>query len=55
MLTSLIPLNQMVDVFIKGIALELGQFGALFQAVSVLSVAWLILFWMYTRKIFIRA
>lgn len=29
MLTSLIPLNQMVDVFTKGIVLELGQFGAL--------------------------
>jgi predicted acyltransferase len=33
----------------------MGVFGPLFSAAAVLLVEWLVLFWMYKRKIFIRA
>jgi predicted acyltransferase len=42
-------------VFTAGIAADMGSFGHLFQAVAVLVVEWLILYWMYKRKIFLAA
>ena len=53
--TSLFSLNRIVGVFTKGIAQSLDPFGALFSAAAVLLVEWLILLWMYKRKIFIKA
>ncbi len=55
MFTSLIPLGQGVDIFTKGIVGGLAEAGPLFRALAVLIVEWLMLFWMYKRKIFLRA
>ncbi|PYV34041.1 MAG: hypothetical protein DMG22_07635 [Acidobacteria bacterium] len=52
---SIIPIRKIVGVFADPIAGKLGSFGELFSALSVLLVAWLLLFWMYRRKIFISA
>jgi len=53
--SSLIHLDPIVDVFTQGIARALPNSGLLFQQIAVLAVEWLILFWMYKRKIFIKA
>lgn len=52
---TLVPLTKIVGVFTAGIAADMGSFGHLFQAVAVLVVEWLILYWMYKRKIFLAA
>jgi predicted acyltransferase len=52
---TLIPLGKIVGIFTKGIAQHLGNFGSLFEAIVVLIVEWLILYWMYKRKIFLTA
>ncbi|TAM84324.1 MAG: hypothetical protein EPN47_01965 [Acidobacteria bacterium] len=52
---SIIPVGRIVGVFSSPIAAKLGSFGELFSALSVLAVAWLLLFWMYKRNIFIKA
>jgi predicted acyltransferase len=55
MFMSIIPVVKIVGVFTDPIAAKLGSFGELFSALSVFLVAWLLLFWMYKRKIFIKA
>jgi predicted acyltransferase len=52
---ALIPYDQIVGIFTADIARALGRAGALFNAVAVLTVKWLLLYWMYRRKIFLRA
>jgi predicted acyltransferase len=52
---SIIPVGKIVGVFSAPIAAKLGSFGDLFSALSVFAVAWLLLFWMYKRNIFIKA
>ncbi|MCX6617767.1 MAG: hypothetical protein NTZ98_16920 [Acidobacteria bacterium] len=52
---TLVPISRIVGIFSKPIAAHLGPFGALFSAAAVLLVEWLILYWMYKRKIFLRA
>ena len=52
---SIISMGKIVGVFASPIAAKLGPFGELFSALSVLLAAWLLLFWMYRRKIFISA
>ena len=52
---TLVPLKKIVGIFTAGFAVSLGPFGALFQAIAVLVVEWLILYWMYRRKIFLTA
>lgn len=52
---TLAPIRRIVGIFTKGPTAGLGSFGALFTAVTVLVVEWLILFWMYRRKIFLKA
>jgi predicted acyltransferase len=52
---TLIPLSQTIGIFTQPIAATLGSFGPLFRECSVLVVEWLILYWMYRRKIFLRA
>ena len=54
MFSSLIHLGPIVDVFTQGIA-RLPNSRLLFQQIAVLAVEWLILFWMYKRRIFIKA
>jgi predicted acyltransferase len=55
MFSSLIHLGPIVDVFTQRIARVLPNSELLFQQVAVLAVEWLILFWLYKRRIFIRA
>jgi predicted acyltransferase len=55
MLTSLVHLDSIVDVFTGEIGRSLPNAALLFQQIAVLAVEWLILFWMYKRKIFIKA
>jgi len=55
MFSSLIHLDPIVDVFTQGIARAWPNSELLLQQVAVLAVEWLILFWMYKRKIFLRA
>lgn len=50
---SLVPLRRIVGIFTTPLAAGWGPFGALFQALAVLVVEWLILYWMYRRKIFL--
>jgi predicted acyltransferase len=55
MFSSLIHLDPIVDVFTQRFARALPNSGLLFQQVAILVVEWLILLWMYKRKIFLRA
>ena len=55
MFSSLIHLDPIVDVFTQGIVRVLPNSALLFQQVAVLAVEWFILFWMYNRKIFLKA
>ena len=52
---TLVPLGKIVGIFSAGIAANLGSFGPLFEALAVLLVEWLILYWMYRKKIFLVA
>jgi predicted acyltransferase len=55
MFMSIISLGDILDNFTHPIAVRLGSGGELFSSLAVLLVAWLLLFWMYKRKIFIKA
>ena len=55
MLTSVLPVYHLVGIFTEGIAAALGPGGPLFSATCVLVAEWLLLFWMYRRKLFLRA
>lgn len=48
-------ISRMLKIFIDGTAAKLGACGPLFEAACIFGVWWLILFWMYRRKIFIKA
>jgi len=52
---TLVPLRKIVGVFATPIAAGMGAFGLLFEAVALLIVEWLILYWMYKRQIFLTA
>ena len=52
---SIMPISELVGVFTSPIAAKLGSFGGLFSALAVFAAAWLLLFWMYKRNIFIKA
>lgn len=49
---TLFPLNHIVGIFTRGAN---ATFEPLVRAVIVLTVEWLILYWMYRRRIFLRA
>jgi predicted acyltransferase len=55
MAQTLIPLRRIVNIYTGGLAAAMGLYGPLFQAMTVLVVEWLILYWMYKRKIFLTA
>jgi predicted acyltransferase len=55
MFRSLVHLGPIVGVFTQSIARLLPRSAVLVQEVAVLAVEWLILFWMYKRRIFIKA
>jgi len=52
---TLVPLDHIVGIFSRGIAAHLGNFGSLFEALAVILVEWLILYWMYKRMLFLTA
>lgn len=52
---TLVPITRIVGIFSKPLAAQMGAFGPLFSAFAVILVEWLILYWMYKRKIFLRA
>jgi predicted acyltransferase len=52
---SLIPWSQTVAIFTHPLTATLGSFTLLFHAIMVLLVEWLVLYWMYRRKIFLTA
>jgi predicted acyltransferase len=53
--SSLIHLGPIVEVFTQGIAKLMPNSGLLFEQLAILAVEWLILFWMYKRRIFVKA
>jgi predicted acyltransferase len=52
---SIIPFARIVGIFTKPIAAGLGVWGELFMAAAMLGAEWLVLYWMYRRKIFLKA
>ena len=52
---SIIPWSKTVGIFTNPLAGALGSFTPLFHAIAVLTVEWLVLYWMYKRKIFLTA
>jgi predicted acyltransferase len=52
---SIIPWSKTVSIFTQPLAGTLGSFTPLFHASAVLTVEWLVLYWMYRRKIFLTA
>ena len=55
MATSILPIRQRVEIFTRVIAGHMGAAGPPFNSLAVLALEWLLLFWMYRRKIFIKA
>ena len=52
---SIIPWSRTVAIFTAPLTPVFGSFTTLFHAVAVLAVEWLVLYWMYKRKIFLTA
>jgi len=52
---SIIPWSNIVAIFTHSLAGTLGSFTPLFHAIAVLTIEWLVLYWMYKRKIFLTA
>jgi len=52
---TLLPLGKIVGIYSGWIAGHIGMFGMLFEAAAVLMVEWLILYWLYKKKIFLIA
>ncbi len=52
--STLMNLSAIANVFTSGIAESLGQFGPFFTAFVFLALEWVILYWMYKRKIFLN-
>ncbi len=52
---SIIPWSKIVAVFTHPMTGTLGSFTSLIHASAVLTIEWLVLYWMYKRKIFLTA
>ena len=52
---TLVPTRRIAGIFTGPLAREIGAFGPVFSSAVVLLINWLILHWMYRRKIFLRA
>lgn len=52
---SLFRISAIVGIFSKPLAAYTGPFAPAFTAASVLAAEWLVLYWMYKRKIFLKA
>lgn len=55
LLPTLVPIGRIVGVFTKPIAALAGSFGPLISTGAVFLAGWLLLWWLYRRKIFLRA
>jgi predicted acyltransferase len=55
LLPTIIPLSKIVGTFTKPVAQHLGAAGSVLNTGAVLLTGWLILLWLYRRKIFFRA
>jgi predicted acyltransferase len=55
LLPAIIPVHRIAGTFTKPIAATLGVYGPTFSAAAVLVVSWLILFWMYQRRLCLKA
>lgn len=54
LLPTVMPLGRIVGIFTKPLASALGALGPAVSAGAVLLAGWLVLFWLYQRKIFLR-
>ena len=52
---SIIPWSKVVAIFTNPLTASLGSITPLFHAMTVLLVEWLLLYWMYRRKLFLTA
>jgi predicted acyltransferase len=52
---SIIPWSKTIAIFTHSLAGALGAFAPLIHAIAVLGIEWLVLYWMYKRKIFLTA
>jgi predicted acyltransferase len=52
---SIVPWSRTISIFTTGLAGVFGSFTPLLQGIAVLTVEWLILYWMYKRRIFLTA
>jgi predicted acyltransferase len=52
---SIIPWSKTAAIFTAPLRGTLGSFTMLVHALIVLAVEWLVLYWMYKRKIFLTA
>jgi len=52
---SIIPWGRIVGIFTRQLAGPLGSLTPLVHALAVLTVEWLVLYWLYKRKIFLTA
>jgi predicted acyltransferase len=54
LLPTILPLRRTVGIFTKPLAQEAGSFGGVLSTGAALLAGWLILWWMFRRKIFLR-
>jgi predicted acyltransferase len=54
LLPTIIPLSRIVGTFTKPLVPGLGMFGPVLASGAVFAVGWLILYWLYRRKIYLR-
>ncbi len=52
---SIVPWRKIVEIFTTPMKPALGSFELLLEAILVLGIEWLVLYWMYKRKIFLTA
>jgi predicted acyltransferase len=55
MFSSIVPIGHWAAIFSQGLSGQSPRLEPLLRAVLILSVEWAMLYWMYRRKIFIRA
>ena len=55
LLPTIVPVHRIIGTFTKPVAAIFGMYGPVFSAAAVLVASWSILFWMYKRKISLRA
>jgi predicted acyltransferase len=54
LLNTIIPISRITGTFTKPLVPMLGEFGPVLATGAVFVVGWMILFWLYRRKIYLR-